>query len=300
MPVFPPPLRPGDLIAVVAPSGPLPLAELWRGLAWLRGRYRVRMTSGLLRREGYLAGDDARRRRELLCAMADPEVRAVVAGRGGYGAMRVLEGEGPSVAEALATHPRWIVGFSDITALHVEAAGVGVASVHGPNVTGLGRASPSDRAAWLRALERPRAAAEWSGLSVVHVAGGRPARGVVSGGNLALLDAMASAGRLALPRGCVLMLEDVDERPYRVDRMLTALRLGGHLARASAIVLGGFSRCAPGPDGVTVEQVVEGRTRDLGVPVLAGAPFGHGDANEAFVLGRDAVVDGSGVVFPAY
>jgi muramoyltetrapeptide carboxypeptidase len=101
---------------------------------------------------------------------------------------------------------------------------------------------------------------------------------------------MAAAGRLAVPAGAILALEDVTEAPYRVDRMLTTLRLGGHLDRVSAIVFGGFERCVPGPDGRRIDEVLEERTRSLGVPVLGGAPFGHGERNEAFVVGTPAVV----------
>jgi muramoyltetrapeptide carboxypeptidase len=246
----------------------------------------------------YLAGDDARRTRELEAALVHPDVKAIIAGRGGYGAMRVLERAnlGP-----LVESPRWIVGFSDVTALHLMAAAAGVASVHGPNVTGLGRTSPANRAAWMMALERPHAPVVWGGLRVVHAATGaasREVRGQVYGGNLALLEAMAASGRLAVPEGCVLMLEDIDERPYRVDRMLTALRLGGHLSKAAAIVLGGFTRCAPGAEGTTVEEVLAERTHGLGVPVLSGAPFGHAEDNRAFVVGREAIVRGREVVFP--
>ena len=292
--VFPAALRPGDLIAVIAPSGPLPRdAFLW-GLGWLRDRYRIRIVSSVLARTGFLAGDDARRGGELTRALEHPEVKAIVAGRGGYGAMRLLEDE--SLAR-LQERPRWIVGFSDITALHVLAANAGVASIHGPNVTGLGRTSVANRAAWLMALERPRAETAWSGLRVVHA--GKETRGPVYGGNLALLEAMAAAGLLNVPEGAVLLLEDIDERPYRVDRMLTSLRLGGHLAKANAIVLGGFTRCAAGLDGTTIDDVLTERTRDLGIPVLADAPFGHGEENHAFVVGRDATVRAGEVLFPA-
>jgi muramoyltetrapeptide carboxypeptidase len=294
VPVFPAALRPGDLVAVVAPAGPPEPAAFWRGLGWVRDRYRVRMSPGVLSRAGYFAGDDARRAGELAAALGDPEVRAVVAARGGYGAMRVLE---RLSLEGAARTPRWIVGFSDVTALHVAAAEAGLASIHGPNVTGLGHASPCVRAAWLAALERPGAETAWTGLGVVHA--GR-ARGRVWGGNLALLEAMAAAGRLAMPDRCVLAVEDVDERPYRVDRMLTSLRMGGCLARAAAIVFGGFKGCGAGKDGTTVEEVLAERTADLGVPVLAGAPFGHGEDNRAFVMGREAVVGAGEVVFPGF
>jgi muramoyltetrapeptide carboxypeptidase len=282
---IPPALAPGDVVVVVAPSSPFPHGDLWRGLAWLRTRYRIRISPGALERDGYLAGGDGRRLVELDRALADPEAKAVIAARGGYGALRIADDV--SWGE-LVRRPRWLVGFSDVTALHAMAWRAGVASVHGPNVTGLGVAtSPVVRAAWLASLERPTAPRVWSGLRVIH---GGQARGPLLGGNLAMVHAMAAAGRLALPAGTVLALEDVTEAPYRVDRMLTSLLVGGHLARASAIVFGGFDRCDPGRDGRTLDEVLEERTRALGVPVLARAPFGHGAHNEAFVLGMPALV----------
>jgi muramoyltetrapeptide carboxypeptidase len=286
-------LRPGDAVAVVAPSSPFPREELDAGLAWLRTRYEVRVSAGLDARAGYLAGDDARRAAELAGAMLAPDVRAIVAARGGYGAMRILDA---LPWAAWAARPSWLVGFSDVTALHVEAWRRGVATVHGPNVTGLGHArdaGDADRAreVWSAVLEAPKARRAWEGLEIVHAGGaGCAARGPLVGGNLALLEAMAAAGRLTIPQGAILALEEVTERPYRVDRMLTALRLGGHLARAAAIVLGGFTKCDPGPDGARVEEVLAERTVGLGVPVLSGAPFGHGARNDAFVLGRDVEV----------
>jgi muramoyltetrapeptide carboxypeptidase len=289
---MPPALAPGDCIAIVAPASPFPQGDLWRGLAWLRTRYVLKVSPQLFARDGYLAGDDDRRAGELAQALRDDDVKAVVAARGGYGAMRIVE----KIAWAdLARRPRWIVGFSDVTALHAEAWAAGIASVHGPNVTGLGRdGSPAVRAAWLRSLERPAAPHRWTNLAVVHEGRGG---GPLVGGNLSLVHAMSAAHRLAVPQGAVLALEDVTEAPYRVDRMLTSLRLAGVLHRASAIVFGGFDRCPPGPDGRVIEDVLAERTRDLGIPVLRGAPFGHAPHNEAFVIGRSARVSGDALVF---
>jgi muramoyltetrapeptide carboxypeptidase len=285
--VYPPALAPGDLVAVVAPSSPFPVAELWRGLAWLRCRYRVTMQPGVLKCDGYLAGDDARRREELGRAMLDPNVKAIVAARGGYGAMRVID---DLPWPELARKPKWVVGFSDVTALHAMAWRAGVASIHGPNVTGLGRdASASMRQAILEALERPTGGRTWGALRVVRAGA---VEGPIVGGNLAILHAMAAAGRLTIPNGAILALEDVGEAPYRVDRMLTSLAIGGHLARAAAIVLGGFERCRGGPDGGEVDDVLDACIRPLGIPVVAGAPFGHGVQNEAFVLGARARLSG--------
>jgi muramoyltetrapeptide carboxypeptidase len=248
------------------------------------------MSSGCFARDGFLAGSDARRREELERAMRDPSVKAIVAARGGYGATRIAH-ELPW--DELARAPKWIVGFSDVTALHAMAWRAGVASVHAPNVTGLGRdVSVRTRAAWLYALERPRTARSWKGLRIVV---GGEASGPIVGGYLAVLEAMAAAQALVLPQGAVLAIEDVTERPYRIDRMLTALRTGRWLERLSAVVVGEFDQCAPGPDGRTAESVLDERTRDLGIPVVAGAPFGHGALNDAFVLGATAHVRGDTV-----
>ena len=289
---LPPPLRAGDLVAVVAPASAFPRDELLRGLAWLRTRYRLRISPRIFEREGYLAGTDARRGAELAAAMTDEEVKAVVAARGGYGSMRLLDA---LPWEAFARRPKWLVGFSDVTALHAAAWARGIASVHAPNVTGLGnRTTAAVRAAWLASVERPEVTRTWRGLTVLR---GGEARGPLLGGNLSLLHAMAAAGRLTVPRGAILALEDVTEAPYRVDRMLTSLRLGEHLARASAVVFGAFTRCVAGADGRTIEDVLAERTADLGVPVLSGAPFGHEANNEAFVLGRPAYLVGDTVTF---
>jgi muramoyltetrapeptide carboxypeptidase len=281
---FPPPLAPGDAIAVVAPSSPFPRDELWRGLAWLRCRYRIRMGVGALARDGYLAGDDARRTAELTRAMLDDEVRAIVAARGGYGALRLIDA---LPWARFAARPKWLVGFSDITALHAMAWRAGVASVHGPNVTGLARRDTVARASWLAALERPTGSRSWTRLQVLRDG---EARGPIVGGNLTLVHAMAAAGRLVIPDGAILALEDVSEPPYRLDRMLTSLAVGGHLDRVSALVLGGFDACDPRPDGRTAEEVLDERCGRLGIPILAGAPFGHGARNEAFVVGADVLV----------
>jgi len=286
----PAPLAPGDRVAVVAPASPFARGDFLRGLAWLRARYRLVARSSIFARDGFLAGDDARRAEELAAAMRDPDVKAIVMARGGYGAMRILDA---LPWDALEARPKWLVGFSDVTALHLAARARGLASIHGPNVTGIASLTPADRFAFLSALEDPAAPLAWRGLRVLH--DGPACEGEIVGGNIALVEAMAAAGRLAIPSGAVVALEDVTERPYRVDRMLTSLLLGGHLARASAIVFGELTRCDPGPDGVSVDDVLRERTRGLGVPVLASAPFGHGAENRAFVLGRRVRVEAGAV-----
>jgi len=286
--IFPEALKPGDTVRVVAPSSGFPRNDFFAGLAWLAGRYRVEYGESIVERAAYLAGSDERRFDEMVRAFQADHVKAIVCARGGYGASRFADrlpwGE-------FKKKPKWIVGFSDITVLHLFANANGIASVHGSNVTGLSRATPWVRHTWMRSLEMPSHRATWK-CDVVHRGKGE---GALIGGNLALVHAMAAAGQFHFPDGAILVLEDTTEKPYRVDRMLTSLRSGGYLARASAIVFGEFTECSPNVDGRTVSEVIADCTRGSGVPVVSGAPFGHGVLNEAFILGKRASLaeDGS-------
>lgn len=273
-------------MVVVAPASPFPWTEACAGLAWLRSRYGVVTTSRIFQRRGYLAGSDEARAEELAAAFERDDVAAIVCARGGYGIVRLLD---RLPWERLVARPKWLVGFSDVTALHVEANQRGLASLHGPNVTGLARDSralPKTRLSLLDALEGRQSPP----LVATRVLRAGAAQGIVFGGNLTLLATLAAAGRLSIPVGAIVVLEDVTERPYRIDRMLESLRLGGHLARASALAFGEFAACEPGPDGVTVEAVLADLAGRLDVPVVSGLPFGHGNRNESLRLGTPAAL----------
>lgn len=282
---MPPPLVPGDRIRLVAPASPFDRTLFFRGAGFLAERYRVELGEHVLERAGFLAGSDAQRLRDLDAALLDPDVKAIVAARGGYGSGRIVPLANWS---ALARTPKWVVGFSDITLLHQEAQRIGLCSVHGENAAGLGRGSAPTRALWLNTLEKPDDARTYSGLTRIRA--GR-AEGPLVGGNLTLLFTAQAAGRLFLPEGAILALEDVTEQSYRIDRMLTALIQSGALARAAGVVLGDFTDCSPGPHGVPVEAVLLERLSTLSVPVLAGLPFGHGQQNDPLVLGRRVELD---------
>lgn len=249
----------------------------------LRERYEVTYGEGLLARKGYLAGDDARRLEELRAALVDPAVDAIVAARGGYGATRLLPRLDPAL---VARHPKLLVGFSDVTALHAVWARAGVRSIHGPMVAALGRAPPPLVERWVRAVEGEPAPA-CDGLETL--APGRATAPLV-GGNLAVLCALLGGPHAPSFEGRVVFLEDTGERPYRVDRMLTTLRQAG-LGRAAAIAVGQLTDCAPNPDGVEARDVVAERLSDLGVPVVCGVPAGHVDDNRELPLGAPVRVD---------
>jgi muramoyltetrapeptide carboxypeptidase len=283
--LIPPPVRPGDRVWVVAPSGPFPEAEFQAGLDWLSSHYSVMFDPSIRSRDGFLAGDDQRRLSEHERAFGDTDARAIVMARGGHGLIRIL----PEInLDPLRRTPKWLVGYSDITLLHLAANRAGLASIHGDNLTGLGRATDATRSAWQQSLHtagRPRRFENLQTWSPGNT------RGPLVGGNLTLLFVAAASGQLHLPKGAVLLLEDVTESPYRVDRMLSALKIGGHFENVAAVVVGDMTDCTGPQHHPTVWEVLEQQLVGLGVPVLAGLPVGHGDPNHSVTLGLTAELD---------
>ena len=282
-PIVPCALEPGRKIAVIAPSSPFDRAHVLRGMGWLGERYRVSFDRSLFDRAGYLAGSDERRLGELNRWLRDPSIAAIIAVRGGYGLTRIAD---RADFAALRVAPKWLVGFSDVTALHVEALRAGVASLHAQNVGGLGQGDVHARERFRAALENPLATRSYELECVTPGV----ARGPFVAGNLALLAACATAGRLRLPRGSILAVEDVTEQAYRVDRLLTSLIAAGALDGIGGVVLGDFTDCPPSA-GVEPLSVLRDRLGALRVPVAAGLRFGHGRWNEPLTLGVRATLD---------
>jgi muramoyltetrapeptide carboxypeptidase len=292
--LLPPPLRRGDAVRVIAPSSPFDPAALEKGLEVLSGRLglRPRMRPDMVSRRAYLAGDDARRAEEWREAVADPDARAIFCARGGYGAMRILPAVDPA---PLLARPKALVGFSDVTALHAVLNRAGLATVHGPVVTQLGRA-PEDALRHLEALlyaTAPRPG-PWEipapGAGVVASRTIRPGRasGPLLGGTLTILAHLAGTPFAPRLEGAILLLEDVGEKPYRVDRCLTQLRLAGALDGVAAVAVGQLTSCDD--DGVLAADVVREAVLALGVPAVEGVPAGHEDANFAVPLGARATL----------
>lgn len=282
------------MVRVVAPGSPFEPAPFEAGLRVLRDRLGLvpRLRDDIGARAGYLAGDDARRLEEWREAVADAEARAIFCARGGYGVLRLLQAIDPA---PLLLRPKLLVGFSDVTALHALLNRAGLATVHGPVVTQLGRA-PDDAVEHLAALlggraPRPGAwAAPAPGAGLVGAATLTPGRasGPLLGGSLTLLAHLCGTPFLPPLEGAILALEDVAERPYRLDRYLTQLRLSGALEGLAGVALGQLTGCDDG-DGSAAE-VVRGLVRALGVPAVEGFAFGHEDRNLALPLGPRATL----------
>jgi muramoyltetrapeptide carboxypeptidase len=287
---MPRPVRPGSRLAVVAPAGPFDEEAFCAGISWLRERYEVVHRPDIFERTGYLAGHDGRRLAELLEALSDPSIDAIVCARGGFGATRLLPGI-PTAAVREAD--KAIVGFSDITALHALWAAAGVPSVHAPMVAALGRATAEIRACWIEAVESPETPRchKLRPLNAPSRSAGR-----LLGGNLAVLGALLGTPFQPNLVDCVLFLEDVGERPYRIDRVLTSMRQAGLFDGLRGLVLGAFTEAEPGPDGVATEDVFLDHFADAPFPVLAGFPAGHIDENEAIPFGRTVRIEGDGLL----
>ena len=284
-----PRLAPGDPVRVIAPSGPVPREAFVAGLEVLRARYDVRYDDGVFARDGYLAGPDERRLAELTAAFADPDARAIVMARGGYGLMRLL----PFIdVGALVNRPRPIVGFSDGTALLGLAARAGVAAIHGPVVTQLGGLGVRDQRALFERLETPG-----PGLLLDGMEGLIPGRvrGPLVGGNLEMFSRLIGTPYLPDVSGAIVFFEDLGERPYRIDRLLMHLDLAGVFGAASAVVAGDFSGCrepeATRADSPTADEVLVERLGRLPIPVALGGAFGHGTRNRALPYGTMCELD---------
>ena len=274
---------------VVAPAGPVDPAALARGCDLLRSLgLAVAVAEHVLdgHRLDYLAGTDADRAADLQRAWCDPGVDAVWAARGGYGSARLIDLlDWTAMRHARRDRPAPVfVGSSDLTALHLAFAHhLGVPTCVGPMVAAEAFAAGLDAAA--RALFAPGGPVQLSG-GVALVPG--TASGVLVGGNLTLLASLAGTAELGHTAGRIVLLEDVGEAPYRIDRMLTQLLRTGWLDGATGIAGGSWERCGP-PDAVAA--VLADRLSGLGIPVVTGLPFGHGAIQATLPLLRPAVLD---------
>ena len=288
-------LKEGDRVAVLCVSSPVEPHALAAGLDALRFAgldpvtYPSAHDPGTMRR--YLAGDDAMRAGDLRDALTKPGIAGIMFARGGSGAQRTLEAmdwDGLAGQPPQVLPPKVLAGYSDVTAvLEAVAVRLGWASVFGPMVAIREGASHYSFGSLLRTLMRPEQATVIQYPRAVTVVPGL-ARGVTTGGTLSLLASSLATGTSRPARGGILLLEDVDEEDYRIDRMLTQLRRSGYLDGVAGIVAGTFTGCGP-PE--VIQDILAERLGDLHVPMIAWANVGHGGLFQAFPYGIAAELD---------
>jgi muramoyltetrapeptide carboxypeptidase len=278
----PPPLRPGDRIAVVSPSSPVDRELLGRGVARLAERYTPVLDGHLFDADRYLAGPDAVRADALRGALGDPETRAVFCARGGSGAGRLLP-----LLDLSAQPPKLLVGCSDVTVLHAALQSHERTSIHGPVVT---QAADQPQLVLDRLFQLLEGGFPPPLTGAIPLVAG-VAEGPLLGGNLAVLATLLGTSWFPDTRGAVLLLEDDGEQPYRLDRLWTHLRNAGVLAGLAGIALGDFTNCErPGAD-FTVRDVLRSLAEETRLPCAVGFPVGHGPVNMPLCLGTRVRLD---------
>ncbi|MFY0574037.1 S66 peptidase family protein [Cystobacter fuscus] len=279
------PLRPRDTIQIVAPAGPFDVPAFEKGLEVLGQRYAPAYRPDLYDAWRYLAGSDARRAEELSGALSDTSARAIFCARGGYGSMRLLPSLSLSVKDLA---PSALVGFSDMTSLHAVLQASGRVSIHGPVVTHLGIQPSAVQDYLFGLLESPEPPPPLRGTSF-YVPG--VVEGPLLGGNLSVFSRLLGTPYLPPLDGAILLLEDVGEKPYRLDRMWTHLRLAGVFERVRGIVLGQFTDCENKDAPYSSADVLRSLAEETGLPCAAGFPIGHDTPNYPVALGTHVRLD---------
>ena len=271
-------LRPGDPIDVVAPSSGFDRDRFERGVQALRQiGFVPRYDETIFTRTGHLAGDDQRRLAELQNALQS-DAKAVILARGGYGLLRI--------ATQLKKIPdKTLIGYSDATLLHELWRRAGIPSIHGPMCTQLGE--DPDALERLKQLltGQPTEPISWQ----PQTAKSGKAEGPLAGGNLASLASMCGTPLQPKLKGAIVLLEDLNEPPYRLDRLVTQLLLAGALDKAKGFVIGDL--VSPGEDPSGRNEAVADRLKTLNVPIVFGAPFGHGRLNLPVAFGPPHALD---------
>lgn len=300
----PPRLREGDTVGLVNPAGATYVREdldivkdtlRALGLSWKLGTH-------VTDRYGYLAGTDADRAADLNAMFADPEVDAIMAVRGGWGCNRLLQ---LLDYESIALHPKILIGYSDITSLLIAClARTGLVTFHGPvgtstwNQFSVGYFKRVLMEGSMECFRNPRVTGDSLAQTRdrVHTITPGKARGVLIGGNLTVLTAMLGSPYLPPWDKVILFLEDDNEQIYRIDRMLTQLRLAGVFRRVRGVAAGQFADCGPkdpSRPSLTLEQVLAECADEAGVPFLAGLQFGHVTGKLTLPVGVRCRLDGS-------
>lgn len=302
-----PALKPGDLLEVVAPSSALKDSiALQKGIKiWQNRGYKIKLSINYNTSFSYLAGTDAQRRLALKLAWQNPASKAILCVRGGYGSTRLLEDWSWEIGEAggaggaeeagvtgknnILNNIKWLIGFSDITALLWSLAQEGIAGVHGPVLTTLAK-EPEWSIARLFDLVEGRSLKPLQGIGW----GGTKKTGMLLPGNFTVATHLLGTPIQPDFDNVILALEDVTEFPYRIDRMLTQWRASGILKKIKGLALGRFSRCDPhnSISSWTVAEVWRDRTADLNIPIVWDLPFGHDGANAALRVGQMVELDG--------
>jgi muramoyltetrapeptide carboxypeptidase len=283
--IKPSPIKPGDRVGVIAPAGPVKETELQPGLSLLKSLgFHVSLSPHLYDEQDYLAGEDARRLHDLHMMFQDKDIHAVWCARGGYGTMRLLDRMN---FELIGANPKIFVGYSDITALLLALyKKTGLVTFHGPVVRDLPQKDHRNVQSFFNLITAgPATAVDLGGGRVIHPGHGQ---GILLGGNLSLICHLIGTPFMPSCEGALLFIEEKGESPYRVDRMITHLKLSGLFDHCAGLMIGQLEDCG---DESFLHRLLQERLSDLQVPVVRGLAVGHGLLNTALPIGVHAALD---------
>lgn len=273
---MPAPLQPGDTIAICSPAGPIDPKYVTNAAKVLEHQgWRVRIMPYALGKYGNYSGTDDQRLDDLRTALTDPEVRAIICSRGGYGVVHIIE----QLDDIdLAADPKWIVGFSDISALHALATRKKINSVHASMTKqiALGPDDPDNAAlfAILRGQHDPVSFASCAEFDRPGIATGR-----LIGGNVAVLADLIGTRFDVFEPGTILFIEDVAEPIYKIERILYQLRIAGILGNLNGLIVGQFTEYKPDNSYDTMNKMIADMVAPYKYPVAFNVPIGHVDHN---------------------
>jgi len=281
-------------VAIVAPSSPFDRTLFNAGITELKlNKLRPVIDKNVFLKESFLAGNDTSRAELLINSFSKESVEAVWTARGGYGSIRLLEILERNI-EKIKSNPKLFIGFSDVTAIHlwlVEKCGF--VAVHGPNITTLSTVDKYSKIQIFEILSGAERAFSIFSKNIRSVNHGR-ARGMVKGGNLTTVASLLGTPFEPDFTNCIMFLEEVGEVPYRVDRLITQLRLAGKFKGIKGLILGDFSYREfrpPAEKSVNPYAIIESAGIERNVPAICNFPSGHGNQNMAFLLGAIAELD---------
>jgi muramoyltetrapeptide carboxypeptidase len=277
-------LKQGDTLGICAPSGRFDAQAMDKGINVLKSMgFNIFVPQDIFKQKRYLAGDDALRADVINRLFSDSEIKAIICARGGYGALRVLSRLDWNI---IKQNPKPFIGYSDITALLTAIVNeTGVPVIHGPNVVSLASADKDTLNSFFQALTGGQ-----TSLSVPEgrvIRSGR-AEGLLTGGNLATLSHLIGTGFQADFKNVILFFEDIGEPLYKIDRMLTQMKLAGLFDNVRGVISGSFQNCA---DYADIEELVEEIFDEYQIPVLSGLSAGHGKSNLSLVFGEIVRLD---------
>lgn len=278
-------LHPGDTIGIACPSSPVDENTIYQGISILRSMgFQVRIDENLFEQKGYLAGSDINRATHLMNLFLDPDIKGIICGRGGYGSMRILPYLNYDIFE---NHAKILMGFSDSTALlGALYQKCGLITFHGPLITTMASSSKESLYAMSQILTQDKPIQIT--ISTADIIKIGCVDGIVVGGNLSTLCHLLGTPFFPDLQNKILVIEDKGESCYRIDRMLTQMKLAGCFEQLGGMVLGSFESCGPVSD---IKALVDEIFTSYQFPIVADFPIGHGEDNLSFPIGMEATLD---------